>query len=129
MSWVGKIAAWIGAVALFLGAGFHFTAQDFVRLEAAKLQDPFMKAALEPVWLMSSVHWIAFGLLSVAVTIKPSHHTRIVLLVIAAALITDAVLISNNLGAFAGAIILAFAGLCMLIAAVTVDLTTSQKMA
>lgn len=108
---LSKIPAYLGAIILILVSGFHLTGLGMAKETASTTENPFMKAALEPIWAMPSVHWLVFAVIVVVMNRKPSRHTRMIILLIAVAVIVDAVLIGMKLGPFIGAILLAVSGI------------------
>lgn len=113
-----KIPATTGSIILLLGGAFHLTGLPLVMREASSIENGFLRALIEPLWLFPAIHWAVFAILALSVTIKPSHHTRFVLFVVAATVIADAALTAMKLGPFIGALMLGLAGGLILIGAI-----------
>ena len=117
-----KAPALVGSLILALGAGLHFTGLPLVQKEALGIESPFLKAVIEPVWLFPVIHWAAFALIALLVTVRPSQNSRLILFLIALSVIIDATLTSMKLGPFIGAIMLGLAGVLFLLSSIALRL-------
>lgn len=117
MSGLGKFFACIGASILFLGALFHASGVPLVKSQAALLESSFLQAAIEPVWLLSAIHWLVFAVVSCVLVFKRSHHTRIILFILGIAVLADGVLVLCSVGPFIGGAMLCAAGGALLFSA------------
>lgn len=111
-------AVWIGAALLTITALFHFTAYFEIPAPRVGAGAPgFFDAALRPLWLFASLHWLLTAAVCVLVTKAEQHIARPILLACAAIVIVDAALLYRFIGPFVGEVILVAAALLMVVGA------------
>jgi len=113
-----KVFAWTAALLLLVISGFHMTGLPMVRNSIPDIENLFMQAALEPVWITPSIHWFVFALIIILSAVRPQIVFRPVLGLIGIAVIIDAFLIAFHVGFFIGAILLFVAGVLTILSAV-----------
>lgn len=109
---------WVGAALLAITALFHFTGYFQIPLPRTGAGTPsFFDAALRPLWLFASLHWLLTAAVCVLVIKAESRIARPILLGCAAIVIVDAVLLYRFIGPFIGEIILAAAAVLIIVGA------------
>lgn len=112
MSWTSaRITGWLGAVLLVLGAAFHMTGLAMVRAGATDVSDPFLRAALEPIWVFPSVHWAAMALVAGFLAGREDGQSRLILGGVGTVVLIDAILMATSIGGFVGTYLLGVCGL------------------
>lgn len=101
-----KISTLIGALLLLATAGFHLTGLPIAQQGAQEVSSQFFASAIEPLWLIPSVHWSILSLLSVLAAWHPSAFSGYFLIGTAALLTIDAILMFLNIGPFPGELML-----------------------
>lgn len=115
---IANAVAYFGAVLLIAAAAFHATGAPMATAAATQLDNPFMQAALGPIWLFASNHWTLMALIAILVTIGDHGPLRrAVHGVIGISVIIDAAMMVAPLPGFIGLYVLAAAGLSLIVGA------------
>ena len=111
-------AVWVGSALLTITALFHLAGYVEIPARAPGSGSPsFFDAALRPLWLFASLHWLLTAVICVLVVKTEPRIARTVLLCCAAIVIADAVLLYRFIGPFIGEAILAAAALLVMVGA------------
>lgn len=112
------ISAIAGSLMLAATAAFHGSGFPGVTEAAAKSGlNPQLQAALAPLWIFPSVHWVFVAIVAGIAAATGGANQRLVLILCAAVVAIDAALLYFHLGPFPGEAMLAFAAIMFLIAA------------
>jgi hypothetical protein len=105
---------WIGSALLTITALFHFTGFFAIPAPTPGSGSPsFFEAALRPLWLLASLHWLLTAVICVLVVNAPPRVARTILLACAAVVFADAVLLYRFIGPFIGEAFLTAAALLL----------------
>lgn len=110
-------AVWIGSALLAVCALFHLS--GYVSIPSANPiggVGKFFDAALRALWLFAALHWLLIATVCVLAAKSGARFARLILLICAAIILTDAALLFWFLGPFIGAAILVAAGTAFLVA-------------
>ncbi len=108
------------AVVLVAVVGLHLSGLPIASAFARGEEGPaFLRQTIEILWILPSAHWLAFALAAgwSSVRLPGTFEHRVLLLIIAAALMADGVLIFIALGGFIGAFAAAGVGAAIAVAA------------
>lgn len=121
-------AVWLGSAVLASGALFHTT--GFPAIPASPpITDAatFYQAALRPLWLFASLHWLLIAMVCVLVTRSSTGAARTILLCCGFTVLIEAAVLYWFIGPFIGVWLLAAAGVAITIAALVKSLPTTAK--
>ena len=110
-------AVWIGSALLAVCALFHLS--GYVSIPSANPiggVGKFFDAALRALWLFAALHWLLIATVCVLAAKSGARFARLILLICAAIILTDAALLFWFLGPFIGSAILVAAGTAFLVA-------------
>lgn len=111
-------AVWLGSALLTITALFHFMGYFEIPASQPSLAAPtFFDAAIRPLWLFASLHWLLTAAICVLVAKAEPRIARITLLSCATVVIADAILLYHFIGPFIGEAILAIAALMLMVGA------------
>ncbi len=111
-------AVWLGSALLTITALFHFMGYFEIPVSQPSSVPPtFFDAAIRPLWLFASLHWLLTAAICVLVAKAEPRIARMILLGCAAVVIADAVLLYRFIGPFIGEAILASAALLLIVGA------------
>jgi hypothetical protein len=109
------VAVWIGAALLTITALFHFTGYFQIPDTSPSAGSArFFDAALRPLWLFASLHWLLTAAVCVLVVKAEPRVARSILVGCAAIVLLDALLLYLFIGPFIGEAMLAAAALLMI---------------
>jgi hypothetical protein len=109
----------LGNLALLALALAHarFGYPEVSRIASEGKASPFLAAGLKLIWLLASWHWVALGIIALAVSFGRRAPHRVVLLLCAMTLLVDAAATLAGPGWFIGDELLTLAGIAILLGA------------
>lgn len=114
-----RILIWLGSVILTVTAIFHQTGYStVVRDTSAAGVTEFLRSVGQGLWLYATYHWLFIAALGVVVSLFPSRASVIVLLMSAAVVTGDALLLYAFVGPFIGELLLLVAALSYALGAI-----------
>lgn len=109
---------WFGSALLTITALFHFTGYfQLPNSQPGSETKSFFDAALRPLWLFASLHWLLTAATCMIVVKAEPRIARTILLGCAAIVIVDAVLLYRFIGPFIGEAFLAASALLLTVGA------------
>lgn len=116
MTRLAMVSKYGAVIVLVLAAALHLSGLPWAQqATAVEGLAPFMKAAIIPLWLFASVHWLVLAAILVA---NPSQHdkaSRTIVVLAAFMMFVDAGLLFAYIGPFVGGYALAMAGLLLIL--------------
>lgn len=106
-------AVWIASALLATTALFHFTGYFAIPPHRTGSPD-FFDAALRPLWLFASLHWLLTAAICVLAVRAGPRIAQAILLGSAAAALVEAVLLYQFIGPFIGEAVLATAAMLLI---------------
>ena len=111
-------SVWVGSALLTITALFHLTGYFGIPApQPGPGSATFFDAALRPLWLFASLHWLLTAAICVLVVKGEPRIARTILLSCAAILVADAILLYLFIGPFIGEAILVAAALPLAVGA------------
>lgn len=110
-------AAWLGSALLAITALVHLTGFPAIPVSAPITDaSTFYEAALRPLWLFASIHWLLIATICVLAARSRLGAARTVLLCCGGVVVVDAAVLYWFIGSFVGVWLLAAAGVAMMVA-------------